>query len=408
MDIAALLAHPVWGALVRIIIPLAVLLLSIPFVILWERRLLGWMQDRIGPNRVGPHGLLQTIADGIKLFFKEEVIPRGVDRIIYTIAPGIAFLPAVTVFAAIPWGPNPDLTPVANTNIGVLYILAITGLGVYGTVLAGWASNNKYSLLGGLRSSAQLISYELAMGFSLAAVILSSGTLELPRVVAEQAGPLWGVVPWMHNWYILTPWGIVAGALFFVCMIAETNRAPFDLPEAESELVAGFHTEYSSMKFAVFFMGEYAMILTFVALYTVLFFGGWQPLPINLTYMGSFLAGGSFAWLGSVLKFLESSWIAGIWFLLKVFIGFSCFIWVRATLPRLRYDQLMALGWKVLLPMAAVNLWVVAIWLVFGWPAAILATLLVTIGFLWLQTFLAKTPEAPREVKLFDEAVPVQ
>jgi NADH-quinone oxidoreductase subunit H len=407
MDLNAVLVHPIWGALVRIVIPLGVVLISIPFVVLWERRLLGWMQDRIGPNRVGWHGLLQTICDGIKLFFKEDIVPVGVDRFIYAVAPGIAFFPAVVAFATIPWGPNELLTPIANVNIGVLYLLAITSLGVYGIVLSGWASNNKYSLLGGLRSSAQLISYELGMGFAVSAVVLASGSLMMPTMVDAQMGPLWGAVPWLHNWFILTPWGIVAGLVFLVCMVAETNRTPFDLPEAESELVAGYHTEYSSMRFAVFFMGEYAMQITFAAFFAVLFLGGWSPLPLNLTYIGGLLDGTSLAWLGTALEALESSWIAGLWFMVKMFLGMCLFVWIRATLPRLRYDQLMALGWKGLLPVAGLNMGVVAIWLTFRWPAAVLAGALLTIGSLWFQQARVGRQE-PRGVTLHDEAVPLQ
>ncbi len=404
MDLNAVLAHPFWGALIRIIIALGFLLSIVPFLIWWERRLLSWMQDRIGPSRVGPFGLLQTICDGVKLFFKEEIQPRGVDRFVWMIAPGIALFPAMTAYATIPWGPNLQLTPVANVNIGVLYVLAISSLGVYGIVLGGWASNNKYSLLGGLRSSAQLISYELAMGFSLGTVIIAAGSLELPKIVASQLEPFWGSVPWLHNWFILTPWGFIGGMIFLVSMVAETNRTPFDLPEAESELIAGFHTEYSSMKFAVFFMGEYAMMLVFSALFTVLFLGGWSPLPVNLTYLADHT---SVAWLAGLLRFLESSWIAGFWFIGKLVGGISFYIWLRATLPRLRYDQLMALGWKGLMPLAILNLAAVSIWIAFGIVPGLIAAVAITVLFLLVTMGGLKKFEA-RSVTLLDEAVPLR
>lgn len=338
-------------------------------MIWWERRLLSWMQDRIGPNRVGPFGLLQPIADGVKLFFKEDITPNKTDGLIYFIAPALALFPAFALAGTLPWGPNLMITPIADVNIGVLYMLAISSLGVYGVVLAGYASNNKYSLLGGLRASAQLISYELAMGMSLAAIVLASGSLKLTDMVKFQEGPLWGAIPQLQNWFIFTPFGLVSALIFGICIIAETNRAPFDLPEAENELIAGYHTEYSSMKFAVFFMGEYAAMFVFSGIFAAVFLGGYNALPVNWEAIG----------LPVIQKYNQM--LAPIWFLGKCTLGITLFIWTRATLPRLRYDQLMSLGWKSLLPLGVFNFIVVATWILLtnlygpaaGWAAAVLA-----------------------------------
>jgi NADH-quinone oxidoreductase subunit H len=310
------------------------------------------MQDRIGPNRVGPFGLLQTICDGVKLFMKEDITPAAIDRVIYFFAPALALFPAFALAGTLPWGPNTLLTPIADVNIGVLYLLAVSSLGVYGIVLAGYASNNKYSLMGGLRSSAQLISYELAMGMSLAAVALATGSLRITDMVKFQGETLWGNGPQvLQNWLILTPYGFIAGIIFAICAIAETNRAPFDLPEAENELIAGYHTEYSSMKFAVFFMGEYAAMFVFSAVFSAIFMGGYNLVPIN--------------WHIAGVPAMENvnSMFAGFWFLGKTAFIFSCFIWLRATLPRLRYDQLMSLGWRSLLPLSVANFVIVAFWM---------------------------------------------
>ena len=356
---------PIWQALLRIALFMGPLLIAVPGLIWWERRLLGWMQDRVGPNRVGPFGLLQPVADAIKLFFKEDIVPASVDKWIYFIAPIIAFFPALTLGGVIPWGPSYGfyslLTPIANIPIGVLYILAISSLGSYGVVLAGFAGNNKYSLLGGLRASAQLISYELAMGVALAAIVLATGSLQLPVIVLEQTKPLWNWIPYLQNWYILTPYGFVAGVIFFICMIAESNRAPFDLPEAESELVGGYHTEYSSMRFATFFMGEYASLFVFSGIFATVFLGGYNFLPVRWeTLVQDFPQVSGFWNFMSTLNY----WLAPLWFFGKCWLGATTYIWARATLPRLRYDQLMALGWKSLLPLAVANLIVVAIWMI--------------------------------------------
>lgn len=350
--------HPAWQALIRVLLFVLPTLMLVPGIIWWERRLLGWMQDRIGPNRVGPFGILQPIADGAKLMFKEDITPAAVDRLIYFIAPAIALFPAFTLGGTLPSGPFPLLTPVADVNIGVLYVLAISSLGVYGLVLAGYSANNKYSLMGGLRASAQLISYELGMGMSLAAMVLAAGSLRPLEIVHAQERALWGldavpVLNWLPNWNIFTPYGIVAAAVFFICMVAETNRAPFDLPEAENELVAGYHTEYSSFKFAVFFMGEYAAMTVWSAFFATVFLGGWH-LPIRLSAIF-----GPHSFAANLDAFGGP-----IWLVLKVALMLSVYVWLRATLPRLRYDQLMNLGWKVLMPVAVANLVLVAAWIV--------------------------------------------
>ena len=315
----------------KIVVVFGCLMLTVAYMTWVERKVISDFQVRLGPTRVGPFGLLQPIADGIKLFFKEDLIPSQVDRTIYLLAPALSLAPALIAFAVIPFGdtttlfgllPAPLGMHITDINVGVLYIFAISSLGVYGIVLAGWASNSKYALLGGLRASAQMISYELSMGLSIVGVVMMAGSLSLVDIVKAQGElGVWFIVPQALGFCI-----------FFCCALAETNRAPFDLPEAETELVAGFHVEYSSMKFAMFFMAEYANMITAAALATTLFLGGWR---------------------GPVLPPV-------VWFLLKVFAVLYVFIWFRATLPRFRYDQLMAFGWKRLLPLALLNALVTA------------------------------------------------
>jgi NADH-quinone oxidoreductase subunit H len=280
------------------------------------------MQARIGPNRVGPLGLFQPIADVGKLFFKEEFIPAEANKVIFHIAPMLAVIPAIVVFAVVPFGPQ-DAFIVTDVNVGLLVFLAMSSIGVYGVTLGGWASNNKYALLGGLRSSAQMISYELAMGLSTVGVLLIAGSLSLVEIVQAQS----------RMWFIV--YQPLAFVIFMITALAETNRAPFDLPEAEAELVAGFHTEYSSMKFGLFFLGEFMNVLVICCIAVTLFLGGWQG-----------------PWLPDSLKF--------IWFFLKLAVLVFFFIWVRWTYPRLRYDQLMHFGWKVLLPVTIANILVTA------------------------------------------------
>lgn len=402
-----------WWMLLRCGIVLLFILAIVPGIIWWERRLLSWMQDRIGPNRVGPFGLLQPIADGIKLFFKEDLTPTNVDRLIYLMAPAIALFPAFAIWATLPWGPDLRFTPIADVDIGILYVLAISALGVYGVFLAGWASNNKYSLLGGLRSAAQLVSYELAMGVSLGCVILATGSLKLTEVVTRQqmGTTIFGYdVPWLAAWNILTPWGFVAGVIFLICMVAETNRAPFDLPEAESELIAGFHTEYSSMKFAVFFMGEYATMMAFCGVFAVMFLGGWAAAPLNFDYLGQAASSNGLEWLANILRFIGNPLLAPVWFIGKLVVGLSFYVWLRATLPRLRYDQLMTLGWKALLPLAALNFVVVAIWLQYGWPALIASIAVLALIYFYVAiAFIApRARRDKREIRLVTDPANVQ
>jgi len=397
--------HPAWQALIRVLFFVLPSFMLVPGVIWWERRLLGWMQDRLGPNRVGNitfsrtsklvpsmlrgkkfklFGLMQPFADFGKLIFKEDITPSAVDKLIYFIAPGIALFPALALGATIPWGPYSWITPVADVNIGILYIMAVSSLGVYGIVLAGYASDNKFSLMGGLRSSAQLVSYELAMGMSLACIVMATGSLKPSAMVAEQSGPLWGLdyppFNMIQNWNVLTPYGLVAAIIFGICMIAETNRPPFDLPEAENELVAGYHTEYSSVKFAMFFMAEYLSVVVYGIVLSTLFMGGWHLLPIRFDAMAT-----TYKSFGDVWNLLDtlngSSLLAPVWVIAKACCVASTYIWIRATLPRLRYDQLMALGWKSLLPFATANLIVVSIWIIstkisspiIGWVAVLLS-----------------------------------
>ena len=309
-------------------------------MILAERKVSGWIQDRHGPNRVGPWGILQPIADGIKFLLKEDLIPDHVDKPIYLLAPAIILVPALVTCGVVPFGSSITISgyeiplQIADLNIGVLYILAITSLGVYGVVLGAWASNNKYSLLGGLRSSAQMISYELTLGLSIIGVLMLSSSLSLREIAIQQ-----GSYPWTWNFLIHFP----AFLAFTTAAFAETNRLPFDLAEAEQELVGGYHTEYSSMKFAMYFMAEYMHMIVGSAVAVTLFFGGWH-------FFGLETVGGPF-WSGLIS--------IGIFFVKTAFFLFV-FIWVRWTLPRFRYDQLMNLGWKFLLPIALTTIVVTA------------------------------------------------
>jgi len=326
---AALFQDPtvqlMFWALVKIVVILAGMLLTVMYLIWGERKIAGHIQVRPGPNRVGPYGLLQSVADVAKLFFKEEFIPDQANKILFHIAPVLAVVPALTSFSVIPVGPNFVVTDV---NVGLLVFLAMSSLGVYSLTLAGWSSNNKYALLGGLRSAAQMISYELAMGLSTIGVLLLAGSLSLVDIVRAQQGFLHlGPLP-LPRWFLFTQ--PVAFVIFMITAFAETNRAPFDLPEAESELVAGFHTEYSSMKWGMFFLGEFMNVLTICSIAVTLFLGGWNG-----------------PWLPDAFKF--------VWFFVKLGVLVFFFIWVRWTYPRLRYDQLMSFGWKVLLPVALLN-----------------------------------------------------
>ncbi len=302
-------------ALIKIIVILFVLLGVVSYLTFAERKIAGHIQARTGPNRVGPFGLLQPIADVLKLFFKEEFVPAGANKVVFHIAPMLAVIPALVTFSVIPVGPAFTVTDI---NVGLLLFLAMSSIGVYAITLAGWSSNNKYALLGGLRSSAQMISYELAMGLSTVGVLLLAGSLSLVDIVHAQE----------RVWFVVQQ--PLAFIIFIITAFAETNRAPFDLPEAEAELVAGFHTEYSSMKWGLFFLGEYANMIAISSIAVTLFLGGWNG-----------------PWLPDSLKFL--------WYFAKLGALIFFFMWVRWTFPRLRYDQLMHLGWKVLLPVSLLN-----------------------------------------------------
>ena len=324
-------------AAVKVIAVFLLLLLATLLVIWFERKVIADMQARIGPNRWGPFGLLQTLADGIKLFFKEDFRPSTADRWTYAIAPVAAMVPAFLAFAVVPLGDTIEVGGrkidliLTDLNIAILYVLAMGSLGVYGVVLAGWASGSKYPLLGGIRSTAQMISYEIALGLSLVPIALVAGSLSTVDIVADQTESLvvFGrEVSFLPNWYIVTQWP--AFAIFMIAGIAETNRAPFDLPEAETELVAGFHTEYSGIRFAMFFLGEYIHVVAISAMAVTLFFGGWH---------------------GPRFGFLPWIWPL-LWFTIKTTLFVYLFVWLRATLPRLRYDRLMWLGWKRLIPAA--------------------------------------------------------
>ncbi len=305
--------------LIQILVLFAVVMLHVAYATYFERKIIGHMQVRMGPMRVGWHGLLQPIADGIKSFFKEDIIPEQADRPIFLVAPIICLVAMLTSLAVLPFAPGWVL---ADINIGLIFILAMSSLSSYGVILAGWASNSKYTFLGGLRSMAQVISYEIAMGLSLVGVMMLSGTLNLSRIVEAQGTSFTGM-------YVFPQ--IIAFFVFCVAMLAETNRVPFDLPEAETELVSGYATEYSGMRYAMFFMAEYIGMMVMSAIGTICFLGGWNG-PFHVPGVPFF------------------------WFVLKIYVFLFVFIWIRATLPRYRYDQLMELGWKLLIPLALANI----------------------------------------------------
>lgn len=310
-------------ALIKVLVVVVAVLTGCAYATWLERKVLGHLQHRIGPSYAGPYGLLQPLADGVKLIFKEDIVPANAERVTYALAPIVSFVPALMAFAVVPFTADFELFGrpiqgvISDLNIGILWIFAVTSLGVYGIVLAGWSSGSKYSLMGGIRSSAQMISYEISYGLSIIGVILLANTLSMRELVAQQATVM--------DWFVWKqPLGFI---LYLICAIAETNRAPFDLPEAESELVAGYHTEYSSMRFSTFFIGEYAAMIAVSCVGATIFFGGWQG-PLLPPFL---------------------------WFFLKVFAFMFFYIWLRATFPRFRYDQLMSFGWKVLFPLALLN-----------------------------------------------------
>ncbi|HSA71272.1 MAG TPA: NADH-quinone oxidoreductase subunit NuoH [Burkholderiales bacterium] len=354
MDWLAAQSHewfgPLWGpafyetttSLAFIVAILVPLILSVAYLTLWERKLIGWMQIRLGPNRVGPIGLLQPFADVLKLLFKEIILPTNASKALYLIAPILMIMPAVAVWAVIPFSPELVL---ADINAGLLYIMALSSMGVYGVIVAGWASNSKYAFLGAMRSAAQMVSYELAMGFALVVVLMVSGSLNLSDIVEGQGKGYFaskGLTFLSWNWLPLAPMLVV----YFVSGVAETNRAPFDVVEGESEIVAGHMIEYSGMTFALFFLAEYMNMLMISALTALMFFGGWQAPVDSIVF----------------------NWIPPYgWLLIKIFFIVSMFLWIRATFPRYRYDQIMRLGWKVFIPLTLVWIAVIAIWMQTPW-----------------------------------------
>ncbi|HEX7221112.1 MAG TPA: NADH-quinone oxidoreductase subunit NuoH [Burkholderiales bacterium] len=341
---------PVWGPvfyetstsiafIVAIVVPL---FLAVAYLTLWERKMIGWMQIRLGPNRVGPLGLLQPIADGVKLLFKEIILPTNASKALYFVGPILMIMPALAAWAVIPFAPELVLSDI---NAGLLYIMALSSMGVYGVIVAGWASNSKYAFLGAMRSAAQMVSYELAMGFALVVVLMVSGSLNLSDIVDGQGRGYFaskGLAFLSWNWLPLLPMLVV----YFVSGVAETNRAPFDVVEGESEIVAGHMIEYSGMTFALFFLAEYMNMILISALTAIMFFGGWQA-PID----------------SDLFELLPPFG----WLLVKIFLIVSMFLWIRATFPRYRYDQIMRLGWKVFIPLTLVWIAVVGIWMQTPW-----------------------------------------
>ncbi|GAA2266292.1 NADH-quinone oxidoreductase subunit H [Streptomyces ruber] len=337
-DLSLFGQDPWWLVALKAVFCFAFLMLTVLFAIVWERKVVAWMQLRIGPNRNGPWGLLQSLADGVKLMLKEDVVVKRADKVVYVLAPVVAAIPAFMAIAVIPFGPTVSIfghrtaLQLTDLPIAMLYILAVASVGIYGIVLAGWSSGSTYPLLGGLRSCAQMISYEIAMGAAFASVFLYSGSMSTSAIVEAQA----------DRWYIvLLPLSFV---IYIVTMVGETNRAPFDMPESEGDLVGGFNTEYSSIKFAMFMLAEYVNMVTVSAVATTLFLGGWRaPWPVSTFWEGA-----------------NQGWWPMLWFVLKVQLLLFFFIWLRGSLPRVRYDQLMKLGWKVLIPVSVVWLMLVA------------------------------------------------
>ncbi len=390
--LASFYNQPWWLVIIKVLFIFIFLVLVTLFMIWAERRVIGRMQQRPGPNRAGKFGLLQSLMDGIKLALKEDIVPRDVDKLLFWLAPAIAAIPAFISFAIIPFGPEVSIfgvqTPLqlADLPVAVLLVLAMSSMGVYGIVLAGWASGSPYPLLGGLRSSAQVISYEIAMGLSFVAVFLYARSLSTTQIVAAQAGSSsefhwFGATLHYPSWFavLLFP----SFVIYLITMVGETNRLPFDLPEGEGELVGGFHTEYASLKFALFYLAEYINMTTVAGLATTLFLGGWRaPWPISV-------------WSGA-----NSGWYPIIWFLIKVGIILFCFIWLRGTLPRIRYDQLMRFGWKVLIPVSLVWILVIAtirVWRTHGGSPAVYTVAGLLLVALLALLFMADTAMQRRQ-----------
>jgi len=362
-------------ALIKIVVVMGVVALGVAYTAYLERKVCAWIQSRLGPMRVGYHGILQPIADGLKLFIKEDIIPMKADKILFYLCPVICLIPAFTVLAVIPWSPDFYITDI---NVGLLYIFAVSSLGVFGLVMAGWASNSKYPLLGGLRSAAQMVSYEVSIGLSVIGVLIFAQSLSMVEIIEKQAQS--GV------WFVfLQPLGFV---LYMVCALAETNRLPFDLPEAETELVAGYQTEYSGMKFAFFYLAEYMNMIVVSAIGVTLFLGGWgSPLGfLNIQIPESV----------GVLKPILDGAIPAFWFCLKIVAILFVFIWIRWTFPRYRYDQLMHIGWKMLLPLTLANIVFAGVehffyekfdWYIFYPVVWIITALIIVLSFKFIKNF---------------------
>lgn len=352
------------------------------YLILLERKVCAWVQDRVGPNRVGPMGLLQPLADGVKLFIKEDFVPRGADKFLFIIAPALTVMPALISFVVIPWAGMLEIGGVtvkiigADINIGIIYLIAVASLGVYGVALGGWASNSKYSFLGGLRASAQMVSYEIPMGLALLTVILTAGSVQPMAIVESQIGE-------GHTWYLLQQ--PIVAVLFFTCMLAEANRTPFDLAEAEAELVGGWHTEYSSMKWALFFMGEYAHITVGSAFFTMLFLGGWSLNPVGFAAPFDLPTTG-----GILLILLQMGVVLG-----KVFVLIFLTMMLRWTLPRFRFDQLMRLAWEGMIPTALVMLMMTSVFMYLGWTSYLWAGSIAAFLLIWFAIPLLPKSASP-------------
>jgi NADH-quinone oxidoreductase subunit H len=327
---------PTWPAVwtvAKIVAIVGPLMLAVAYLTLWERKVIGWIQVRIGPNRVGPLGLLQPIADGLKLLLKEIIVPSGANKFLFVLAPVMAIMPALAAWAVVPFSPELVLS---NIDASLLYILAITSMGVYGVIIAGWASNSKYAFLGAMRSAAQIVSYEIAMGFALVGVLMAAQSLNLGDIVRGQRGDFG-----LFNWFFIPLFPLFL--VYLISGVAETNRAPFDVAEGESEIVAGFHVEYSGIAFAVFFLAEYANMILISTLCAIMFLGGWlSPFPAAVPFLGAPHIG---------------------WLFLKLFFVVSTFLWFRATFPRYRYDQIMRLGWKIFIPVTLVWIVVLGAWM---------------------------------------------
>jgi NADH-quinone oxidoreductase subunit H len=387
-------------SIITVVVLLNVILVGCAYSILLERKLSAWMQDRIGPNRVGPHGAFQPLADGLKFLLKEDYNPRGVDTWLFLLAPAFIMVPAMIGFIIVPFSSAIDMTGLVNAigvaepgavyapsfvgaeiNIGVIYLIAVGSIGVYGVVLGGWASNNKFSFLGGLRASAQMVSYEIPMGLALLAVILMAGTLDPLEIIHQQQEGAWNLLQ--------LP---VAAVLFYACMLAESNRAPFDMAEAESELIGGYHTEYSSMKFALFFLGEYYHMIAGAAFFTMLFLGGWSVNPIA----------GIIPW---DLTNTSNWWLLGLVQILVVFFKIALMVAfamaVRWTLPRFRFDQLMKLAWEGMIPTALLVVLVTSFWVYFGWQTWMFGASLMTLAIVWIaHPFIPRQSDPNRRVRL--------